>query len=154
GPSVDATLPFFQYKVNAVSGGSSASPPAQCPLARRWSSYAKHRSNISCCSASVMASRLPFSRYPRQMYFIGLRLVVGSRLHGCVREIVLYIVVAHHAKSTAEPNYFCVKSAICLERNRRSGSCVARASAVSYDARASGSRPSLRQRSARAECAK
>src|SRR6185312_9253991 len=90
GPSVDATLPFFQYKVNAVSGGSSASPPAQCPLARRWSSYAKHRSNISCCSASVMASRLPFSKYPRQMYFIGLRLVVRADCTAAFATSFLY----------------------------------------------------------------
>jgi hypothetical protein len=41
-----------------------------------------------------------------------------------------------------------------LVRKRRSGSCRARASAFSYEARASGIRPNLRHRSARAECAK
>ena len=39
-------------------------------------------------------------------------------------------------------------------RNRRSGSCLASSSALAYDARASSTRPSRRQRSARAECAK
>jgi hypothetical protein len=38
-----------------------------------------------------------------------------------------------------------------FSRNRRSGSCLVRASAFSYDARASAFWPSLRQRSARAE---
>jgi hypothetical protein len=41
-----------------------------------------------------------------------------------------------------------------LARKRRSGSCRAKASAFSYEARASGIRPNLRHRSARAECAR
>src|SRR5215510_1253964 len=87
GPSVVATLPFFQYRVKAVSAGWSASPPAQCPLARRWSSYSKHVSNMAFRSASVMPSNLPLSKYPRQMYFIVLILVLllrASQQH-CLR---------------------------------------------------------------------
>jgi hypothetical protein len=41
-----------------------------------------------------------------------------------------------------------------LARKRRSGSCRAKASAFSYEARASGIPPDLRHRSARAECAR
>ena len=41
-----------------------------------------------------------------------------------------------------------------LARKRGSGSCRAKASAFSYEARASGIRPDLRHRSARAECAR
>ena len=61
------------------------------------------------------------------------------------------------AKSTAEP-IFSFNSSSRPERKRRSGSCRVpsriRASAFSYEARASASRPSLRHRSARAEYAR
>src|SRR6516164_4506322 len=78
----------------------------------------------------------------------------GSRIISLARWIVHPIVVAHRKNPTAEANYFYFNSSIRLARKRRSGPCRARASAFSYEARASGIRPNLRHRSARAECAR
>src|SRR5882724_7933853 len=65
-----ATLPFFQYRVNAVSDGWRGASATRCPLARRWSLYSKHSSNVACRSSSVIPSNFPGSMYPKQMYFI------------------------------------------------------------------------------------
>ncbi len=57
-------------------------------------------------------------------------------------------------KSTAQANFFYFNSSSRLARKRRSDAWGARASAFSYEARASGILPNLRHRSARAECAR
>src|SRR5215510_3764450 len=79
GPSVVATLPFFQYRVTAVSGGWRGTSATRCPLARRWSLYSKHSSNVACRSSSVILSNFPGSMYPKQMYFIVLLLIADWR---------------------------------------------------------------------------
>src|SRR5262249_10220408 len=57
------------------------------------------------------------------------------------------------AEIDAKPSVYCT-SLSRRARNRRSGSPRTRASALSYDSRASTSLPSLRHKSARAECAR
>src|SRR5882724_6137780 len=71
-----ATLPFFQYRVNAVSDGWRGASATRCPLARRWSLYSKHSSRVACRSSSVIPSNFPGSMYLKQMYFIFLFLVL------------------------------------------------------------------------------
>jgi len=63
-------------------------------------------------------------------------------------------LLAKDARNGAPGVDFYPNSSSRLARNWRSGSCWVRASAFSYDARASAVRPSLRHISARAECAR
>ena len=66
------------------------------------------------------------------------------------------IVLRGHTQEidNRQTNFFYFNSASRLARKRRSGSFDTRVRAFSYEARASGIRPNLRHRSARAECAR
>src|SRR5438874_1258157 len=80
GPSVVATLPFFQYRTRCPGAEEVLRRPDV--HSRRWSLCSKHASNIACRSSSDIPSNFPGSMYPKQMYFIVLLLPGGSQLHG------------------------------------------------------------------------
>ena len=77
-------------------------------------------------------------------------LAVMTQSYARYRHDVVFL--QEHFDTEANCYYF--NSSSRLERNWRSGSCWVRASAFSYDARASAVLPSLRHISARAECAR
>jgi hypothetical protein len=104
--------------------------------------YSKQSSNVSFRSSLVIPSNFPGLMYPKQMYFIVLLLCEEASSTALPAGRSSYSRRAQK-KSTAEANYFYFNflfyfnSWSRLARKRRSGSCCARASAFSYEARAS-----------------
>jgi len=130
---VVATLPFFQYRVNAVSGEtfsrSKVSVGAQVIVLRE--------AFVEPCLLLLLGHFWQFSRlmYPNPMYFITRLLLVAASVASLSAQIGSPYSRQTLGKSTAEP-IFIFNSAGSPARNRRSGSCRARASAFSYEARA------------------